>query len=98
MSEHLLQTALQAAVPLWQMELQRVPWADIEPTLAEASKLICEKGDLLLFGGGRKGEVAEVFNATARGIAALSFAPGGIAAFGQHWEARHPGLTYPEAP
>jgi hypothetical protein len=98
MSGHLLQTALLAAVPLWQMELQNAPWADIEPTLAEAAKLICEKGDILQFGGGRKGEVAQVFNATARGIAALSFAPGGVNVFGQHWEARHPDLTYPEAP
>lgn len=97
MSDTLLKTALQAAIPLWQMDLQKVPWTDIEPMLAEASKLLAEKGDILLFGGGKKGEVTAIFNAVARGIAALSFMPGGIDSFGEHWEARHPDLT-PEGP
>jgi len=88
----LLSTAMQAAIPLWQAELLKLPWTDIEPMFAEASKMIFERGEILLFGGGKKGEVAEAFNAVARGIAALSFKPGGITIFGGHWEARHPAL------
>jgi hypothetical protein len=34
------------------------------------------------------GESAKAFNALARGIAALSFAPGGVTTFGMHFEAK----------
>lgn len=48
---------------------------------------LAERGDILLYRGGKKGESAEMFNATARAIAILAFSPGGIKLFGQHWEA-----------
>lgn len=47
-----------------------------------------KRGDILLFGGGKKGEVAALANGLAQGIAILAFAPGGITIFGQHWEAK----------
>ncbi|MEK6609189.1 MAG: hypothetical protein AABZ30_16140 [Myxococcota bacterium] len=48
-----------------------------------------------MFGGGKPGEVADLFNRTAKAIAVLSFAPGGVTVFGQHWEAQHPDLVPP---
>jgi hypothetical protein len=94
----LLKTTLQAAVPLWQIKLRERPWADIEAMLAEAQRILSDKSEILLFGGGKKGEVAEAFNALARAIAILSFMPGGVDAFGEHWEAQHPGLVPGSAP
>ncbi len=38
--------------------------------------------------GGKRGEVARVFNAIARGLACLAFCPGGIVFAGHHWEAQ----------
>ena len=49
-------------------------------------KLLGEKGDILLYGGGKKDEVAIIFNELAEAIAMLSFLPGGIEIFGSHWE------------
>ena len=54
------------------------------------SDVLGERGDILLFGGGKKGkkgEVADMFNGTAAAIAVLAFVPGGVTLFGQHWEA-----------
>jgi hypothetical protein len=40
--------------------------------------------------GKKPGETAKVFNALAESIGVLSFAPGGVTAFGNHWESWHP--------
>lgn len=50
------------------------------------SQVLGEKGDVLLYGGGKKGEAAAIFNDLAEAIALLSFLPGGIEIFGSHWE------------
>lgn len=55
-------------------------------------QLIAEKGDILQFGGGKKGEAADLFNELAQGIAILSFSPGGVRCFGQHWCGNAPGM------
>ena len=47
---------------------------------------ILEKGDVLMFGSKKSGEVAEVFNTLACNIAILSYAPGGVDCFGLHFE------------
>lgn len=81
-----------AAVPLWQEDLKRVPWEDIAAELPEIGQTIASQGDILLYRSKKKGETAKVFNATAKGIAALSFMPGGVTVFGLHFEATHPDL------
>jgi hypothetical protein len=42
------------------------------------SSILAEKGDVLLFGGGKKGEVAELFNRLVFALAVMAFIPGGV--------------------
>ena len=83
-----LSIALGAAVPL---RIARIrTWGgpsdrDIRTAQAFADQL-AERGDRLLFGGGKAGEAAEMFNRLTESIAVLSFTPGGITIFGQHFE------------
>ncbi len=86
----LLRITLEAAVPLWIEDLKALPMATVLEIAAHDGQVIAEKGDVLQFGSKRKGEAAEAFNALARGLAALSFSPGGVRFVGQHWESRHP--------
>lgn len=60
--------------------------ADIEAARAFGSDLAL-RGDVMLFGGGKPGEVGELASQTARAIAVLAFSPGGVTLFGRHWEA-----------
>lgn len=82
----LLRTALEAAVPLYAMQLREKPWSEIQRIAAEAGQMIAEHGDDVLFRSKKKGASAAAFNALARGIAALSFVPGGVTLFGLHFE------------
>jgi hypothetical protein len=50
---------------------------------------LAEKSEML-FGGAKKGEVAQVASTYLRVIAVLAFAPGGIEAFGHHFVAYEP--------
>jgi hypothetical protein len=79
--------ALNAAVPLWIHEMRH--WGQDERiSLAHSlAQTVASKGDALQFGSKRKGETAEVFNCTAKGIAALAYQPGGVDFCGVHWEA-----------
>jgi hypothetical protein len=83
--EHLA-IALAAAVPLWIMEMRAMPAALRITTAQGLAQIVAEKSDVLMFGGGEKGEVREIFNALARGLAALSFQPGGVRFGSMHWE------------
>lgn len=85
-----LSIALQTAVPLWVAEIKDrggLSGADLQ-SARETSTLLASKGDVLLFGGGKRGEVATVFNRVAKAIAILSFLPGGVTLFGSHWESK----------
>ena len=85
-TNHLLSTALQAAIPLW-IQILMDHGSIVESGMNECkrlSSLLGEKGDILLYGGGKKGECANLFNRTAKAI--LSFVPGGTTVFGLHWE------------
>ncbi|MBM0256372.1 hypothetical protein [Micromonospora sp. 4G55] len=83
---------LDAAVPLWMLELAALPagirderrmrWA------AEAADAVAYQGHTLQYGG-KRGEAAKVFNALARGLAAGAYQPGGITFAGRHWCADH---------
>lgn len=49
-------------------------------------QLLGERGNFLWMKSKKKGETAKVANAVADVIAVLSFAPGGLTLFDQHWE------------
>jgi hypothetical protein len=58
----------------------------------EAVELLCSKGDLLLYGSKKKGEVAHIHAKVAKALSLMSvLVPGGVKAFGR--EFHHP---YPE--
>lgn len=88
MSSDMLRSTLGVAVPIWVMELKKLPWPAIEKIAHESAQVVAEKGDVLQFGG-KKGEAAKAFNALAKGLAALSFCPGGVTFLGDHYENKH---------
>lgn len=88
----LLQTALMTAVPFYAMDLATRPWAEIVEIARECAQVVASKGDVILFKSEKKGETAKAFNALAKGIACLSFAPGGVRTLGLHFENTHSGV------
>ena len=82
----MLRSTLGVAIPLWVFELKKLPWSEIEKIAHESAQVIAEKGDLLMFKSKKKGETANAFNALAKGLAALSFCPGGVTFLGDHYE------------
>lgn len=88
----LIVISLSAAVPLWIIELNALEGTLRDHTAqrwaADAVEPVASQGDALQYGG-RPGEAAKVFNALARGLAALSTCPGGINFLGTIWCARH---------
>lgn len=88
-----LRATLQAAVQLRITDLQAMPpraregtiawWAALTPNLLGA------RGDILMYGGGRQGQVGEVLSQLAWGLAALAHAPGGVTFAGDHWCVDH---------
>lgn len=86
---NVLAVAMWAAIPLRIMELQArggpsdADWGG----LGAVAQDLAEHGDLLLYRGGKKGQSADLFNATAQAIAVLAFLPGGITIFGSHYQA-----------
>jgi len=91
----LLKIALSAAVPLWIEQLRERPdLAEYLDTRApEIAQIIASKADVMMFGSKKKGEAADVFNATAEGIALMSFIPGGVTIFDMHFEVPHPDIA-----
>jgi hypothetical protein len=83
-----LAISLSAAVPLWieSFVAKGMSFDEVLAVAKGASQIIAEKGDLILFRSKKKGETAEAFNALAKAIAAMSFVPGGVTTFGQHFE------------
>ena len=87
---HHLAIALSAAVPLWVMELSRRPLSELLAEAPALARVLGEKGDVIQFGRKKVGATAAAFNALAKGIAILSFMPGGVTMFGEHFENQHP--------
>jgi hypothetical protein len=86
-ADSVLATTLSLAVPLWIAEVRT--WS---PEKRQARAQICgqtvaSKGDVIQFRSKKKGETAEAFNRLAEGIALLAFCPGGVKAFGMHFQA-----------
>jgi predicted Rossmann-fold nucleotide-binding protein len=86
----LLPGMMQMAVPIHIEELKKKGGPDEEDMkkAQEISAVLGERGDILLYGGGKPGECADQVNRTARAIAVLAFVPGGITIFGSHFEAK----------
>ena len=82
----LLETTLDAAVPLWihqfrdLSEEERMEMiGEISPGFAERMEYVIQKTE---------GKTADAFNDLARAIALMSFLPGGVKCFGRHWETK----------
>ncbi|EFH84831.1 hypothetical protein [Ktedonobacter racemifer] len=88
-SSHLA-IALSAAVPLRVLGLYERQGPDENDLEAarQVGTLLASKGDVLLFGSQVRGETAKLFNHVAQALAILSFAPGGMTCFGQHFDAQ----------
>ena len=78
---------LQAGVPLRIMEMEArggpSDW-DLDDA-RDFAAVLGEKGDILQYGGGKKGEVAALMNRMIRAVAVLAFCPGGVRLFGSHF-------------
>ena len=91
MNNELLKGMLGISVPLHihSLEEKGGPTDEDMKKAQEFSSVLGERGDILLFGGGKKGECAEMFNRAAFCIAVLAITcPGGISIFGLHFEAK----------
>lgn len=91
----LLPLALSAAVPLWILRMQKVG-GPTEAEFADAAafgQVLAEKGDVLMYGykdrktPAGQPSVADLFNRLAKSLAVLAFVPGGVRAFGMHFDA-----------
>jgi len=70
------------------LEQQGGPSPEDMAKIQETSDMLGEHGDILLHGGGKPGQCADLFNRTAHAIAVLAFAPGGVELFGTKFEAK----------
>lgn len=86
MENHVLIPSLECAVPLHVLWIKKLGY--LPPIPDGIEELIASHGDTLLFADARekKGAAAEIFNKLALTIAIMSFAPGGIRVFGNHWQ------------
>jgi len=85
-NDELLKIALSTAVPLWIDSLKTAPFDHINRRAKACSDTIAHEGDIILYKSKKAGQTAHAFNRLAEGIACLSFFPGGVKAFGMHWE------------
>lgn len=96
-NEVLLRTTLELAVPLWVDRFIRdgLSYSDVLTQGRMAGEIVACQADALMFRTKYRENkhttqpqygTAGVFNALAKGIAAASFCPGGIRAFGAHFE------------
>lgn len=89
----LLQASLSAAVPIEAENLRRLPLDQVLDLARKSAATIAEKGDIILYKSNKPGATAQAFAALARGVAAASFAPGGVKLFGLHFESKHPSIS-----
>ena len=86
-----LRTVLSVAVPMWAHRMRTWTAGQVRTECEAAADLIAGSADALFRDPGKKADQrpAEVFNAAARAIAALSQLPGGVDFAGAHWCADH---------
>lgn len=87
----LLQVSLATAVPLHIAELRGRSTEDLLRIAQESATEVASHGDVVLYRSKKKGATASAFNALARGLAVLAFAPGGVTFMEMHWEVAGPG-------
>jgi hypothetical protein len=94
-SASLLHASLEASVFLRIPEIKKLGhdewWRRLQENREEWLHQICEKGDVLQYGGGKKGEAAAAFNALAAALAHLAFVPGGVKFDGRRYVATFDG-------
>lgn len=91
-----LRETLRLAVPLHMRELEGLQPDTLTAIGKRSAAIVGEKGDVLQYGGHKRGEAADVFNALARGLAAAALtAWGGVRFDGLHW-CRTPGCSDPD--
>lgn len=91
----ILPDSLEAALLLEVPKLHKRPLADLRKELesikGETAQLLAEKGDILMFGSKRKGEVARTFAKVAKALSLMAVViPGGVTAFGRTFRYPHP--------
>lgn len=79
---HPLIPTLEVAVPLQILKIKKQGYVPKVPE--DIEELISSHGDDLMFGG-KRGKAAEIFNKLAYTLAIMSFYPGGVRIFGNHW-------------
>ncbi len=86
----LLCLALSAAVPLRvaEYEKQDGPSPEDVARTRRFSRVLGEEGDVLQYGGRKKGRAAELLNALADALAVLAFCPGGVTFAGMKFEGK----------
>lgn len=88
-----LEKNLRIAVPIWVEELKDEPIDSLLPRTEGYAQFIGARGDVLMYGGGKKGVAAECFNKVAEGLAILSMVcPGGVDFGEMHFEYPHKDL------
>lgn len=89
-NDHLLSTSLSVAVPLWIAQIQKEGWSweKILEVASRCGQTVASEGDNILYRSKKKGGTAKAFNDLALGMACLAFVPGGVTAFGMHFEAK----------
>jgi len=85
----LLETMIVPAVFLRIVEMEELggPTPEDLRKVQETADMLGEHGDVLIHGGGKPGQCADLFNRTAHAMAVLSFVPGGVELFGTKFEA-----------
>lgn len=83
----LLQSTLEAAVPLWCLTIETWSEEYRRERAAICSQAVAEHGDLILYRGKKAGQSGDAFNRLAEGVAIASLQSGGIKLLGLRFEA-----------
>ncbi len=87
-----LPIALEVSVLLRIQEMQKYHPDTIEQMIElcreDWIETIANRGDVLQFNGGKKGEAAGLFNKLASAVACMAFVPGGVEIFGRKFEVK----------
>jgi hypothetical protein len=81
-----LLAALQVAVPMHIDELRGHTADQLVVVVHRCVDVVASEGDNILFQGAKRGDSARAFNAFARGLAVLAYAPGGVEFAGLRWD------------
>src|SRR5262245_16521250 len=88
----LLRCTLEASVPFRMLDLA-AQGGPTEADWAEArafADVLAFEGDAVLFRGHKKGDTARVMRGLIRALAVMAFVPGGVSAWGLHFDAGMP--------